>query len=171
MTSFMDLAGERYSVRKFEDRPVEREAIERILEAGMLAPTGCNNQPQRIVAVESREGLEKLKECTRCHFDAPLVFAVCFDKRECWTRPYDGKLSGDIDASIVTTHMMLEAAALGIGSCWVMHYRPEALKEMLGLSDEIESTALLVMGYPADDAAPAPGHTELRPMEELVSYI
>ena len=168
---FMELAKARFSVRRFSDREVPQEIIEKILTAGHIAPTGCNNQPQRIYVIKSKEGLAKLRECTRCHFDAPLVFAVCFDKRECWTRPYDGKLSGDIDASIVTTHMMLEAAALGIGSCWVMHYRPEALKEMLGLSDEIESTALLVMGYPADDAAPAPGHTELRPMEELVSYI
>ena len=168
---FMELAKARFSVRRFSGREVPQEIIEKILTAGHIAPTGCNNQPQRIYVIKSKEGLAKLRECTRCHFDAPLVFAVCFDKRECWTRPYDGKLSGDIDASIVTTHMMLEAAALGIGSCWVMHYRPEALKEMLGLSDEIESTALLVMGYPADDAAPAPGHTELRPMEELVSYI
>lgn len=169
MTSFMDLAGERYSVRKFEDRPVEREAIERILEAGMLAPTGCNNQPQRIVAVESREGLEKLKECTRCHFDAPLAFIIGYHREECWKRPYDGKLSGDIDASIVTTHMMLEAAELGIGSCWVMHYRPEVLREKFAIPAEIETTALLVMGYPAADAAPAPAHAKSRPQEEIIS--
>ena len=118
-TDFMDLAKARYSVRKFLDKKVPKDIIEKILEAGMIAPTGCNNQPQRIIVVESQEGLEKIKECTRCHFDAPLVFIISYNKDECWKRPYDGKLSGDIDASIVTTQMMLEAANLGIGSCWV----------------------------------------------------
>ena len=167
---FMELAKARYSVRKFLDKKVPKEIIEKIIEAGMIAPTGCNNQPQRVIVVESQEGLAKIKECTRCHFDAPLVFIISYNKDECWKRPYDGKLSGDIDASIVTTQMMLEAANLGIGSCWVMHYRPEVLKEKFALPDNIESTALLVMGYPAEDAAPAPGHEKSRPENELVSW-
>ena len=66
--------------------------------------------------------------------------------------------------------MMLEAANLGIGSCWVMHYRPEVLKEKFALSENLESTALLVMGYPAEDAIPAPGHEKSRPESELVSW-
>ena len=104
---FMELAKARYSVRKFLDKKVPKEIIEKIIEAGMIAPTGCNNQPQRVIVVESQEGLAKIKECTRCHFDAPLVFIISYNKDECWKRPYDGKLSGDIDASIVTTQMML----------------------------------------------------------------
>ena len=156
-TDFLDLAKARYSVRKFLDKKVPKDIIEKILKA-------------RIIVVESAEGLAKIKECTRCHFDAPLVFIISYNKEECWTRPYDGKLSGDIDASIVTTHMMLEAANLGIGSCWVMHYRPEVLKEKFNLPDNLESTALLVMGYPAEDAKPAPGHDKCRPDSELISW-
>ena len=169
-TDFLDLAQARYSVRKFQDKKVPKDIIEKILKAGMLAPTGCNNQPQRIIVVESDDGLARLKECTRCHFDAPLVFIISYNKDECWKRPYDGKLSGDIDASIVTTHMMLGAANLGIGSCWVMHYRPEVLKEKFNLPNNLESTALLVMGYPAEDAKPAPGHKNCRPESELISW-
>ncbi len=168
--TFMELAKERFSVRRFQDKEVPQEIIDRILEAGHIAPTGCNNQPQRILVIKSEEGLAKLRKCTRCHFDAPLVFAVCFDKKECWERPYDGKLSGDIDASIVTTHMMLEAAEQGIGSCWVMHFDPAKLREAFSLSDDLEPTALLVMGYPAEDAVPAPQHAVYRPLEEIVSY-
>ena len=170
-SDFMELAKARYSVRKFLDKKVPKDIIERIIEAGMIAPTGCNNQPQRIIVVESQEGLEKIKECTRCHFDAPLVFIISYNKDECWKRPYDGKLSGDIDASIVTTHMMLEAANLEIGSCWVMHYRPEVLKEKFSLPENLESTALLVMGYPAEDAVPAPAHEKSRLESELVSWV
>ena len=89
-TDFLDLAQARYSVRKFLDKKVPKDIIEKILKAGMLAPTGCNNQPQRIIVVESAAGLAKIKECTRCHFDAPLVFIISYNKEECWTRPYDG---------------------------------------------------------------------------------
>ena len=167
---FMKLAAERFSVRKFKSEPVPEELIEKILAAGSLAPTGCNNQPQKIIVVNSREGLEKIKECTRCHFDAPLVFIIGYDRQECWKRPYDGKLSGDIDASIVTTHMMLEAAELGIGTCWVMHYRPAVLQEAFSLEDTFESTALLVAGYPADDAVPGAGHSVFKPQENYVRW-
>jgi nitroreductase len=66
--------------------------------------------------------------------------------------------------------MMLEAANLGIGSCWVMHYRPEVLKEKFNLPDNLASTALLVMGYPAEDTKPAPGHDKFRPDSELISW-
>ena len=167
---FIDLAKERYSVRKFKKQEVPQNIIEKILAAGMAAPTGCNNQPQRIIVVKSREGLEKLYKCTRCHFEAPLIFIIGYNKEECWYRPYDGKGCGEIDASIVTTHMMLEAWELGIGSCWVMHYRPEELKKAFNLPDNVESTALLVMGYSDDAAAPGPGHTAGKKLEDLVRY-
>ena len=167
----MDLARERYSVRKYRQKKVPGELVEQILRAAELAPTGCNNQPQRIIVVESEEGLTRLRECTRCHFDAPLAFIIGYNKNECWKRPYDGKLSGDIDASIVTTHMMLEAAELGLGTCWVMHYRPEVLREKFGISEEIETTALLVAGYPAEESVPAAGHTAFRPAPELITRV
>lgn len=168
---FLTLAEERYSVRAFQDRPVEREQLEKILRAGQLAPTACNNQPQRVLAVDSKEGLERLRRCTECHFNAPAALLVCYDKDECWVRSYDGRPSGEVDASIVATHMMLEAAALGIGSTWVMHFIPEAVRCEFELPDRVEPVALLVMGYPAPDAAPSPRHAASRPLEELVRYI
>lgn len=168
--SFLDLAKARYSVRKFNGKKVPENVVKKILEAGMVAPTGCNNHPERIIVVQSGEGIAKIKECTRCHFDAPLVFIVCYNKDECWKRPYDGKLSGDIDASIVTTHMMLMASEMGVGSCWVMHYRPEVLKEKFSLPENLESTALLVMGYPAEDSKPAPAHETFRNADEIVQW-
>lgn len=167
---FLDLAKARYSVRKFKKQEVPQKIIDKIIEAGMIAPTGCNNQPQRIIVVKSKEGLEKLYECTRCHFEAPLIFIVCYNKDECWYRPYDKKGCGDIDASIVTTHMMLEAWEQGIGSCWVMHYRPERIKKAFNLPDNIESTALLVMGYAEDGVTPAQLHSDSKKVEDIVRY-
>ena len=168
--NFTELAESRYSARKFLDKKVPAEDIEKIIHAGMIAPTDCNNQPQKIIVVNSDEGLAKIKECTNCHFNAPLVLIISYDKDTCWKRSFDGKPSGDIDASIVTTHMMLQAYELGIASCWVMHYEPAVLKEKFALPDNLESTALLVMGYPAETSKPAPSHEKSKPVNEIVQW-
>ncbi len=168
---FSELIKSRFSVREFADRKVEREVIEKILKASQTAPTACNRQPQRIFVIESKEGLAKFRKCTRSHFYAPLAILVCFDRDECWKREYDGKSSGDIDASIVCTHMMLEASDLGVGSTWVMHYIPEAVKAEFELPDNLESVALLVMGYPKEGVTPSPLHYETKPLADIVEFL
>lgn len=166
---FLTLAKERYSVRRFKPDPVPDEIVNKIIEAGLVAPTACNIQPEKIVVIRSEEGLEKLRRVTECHFGAPLAFLVSYDASLIWRRKFDGKSSGDIDASIVGTHMMLEAWSLGIGSTWVMYFIPEAAKCEFGLSETEEPVALLVMGYPADDAAPSRLHSLYRDRKEIVS--
>lgn len=167
---FLTLAKERYSVRKFKPDPVPQADIDKILEAAYVAPTACNKQPQKIIVVNTPEGLEKVRKCTECHFDAPLTMIVCYDRSLCWKRSYDGKTSGDIDAAIITTHMMLEAKDLGLGSTWVMWFIPEAVREEFALPDNWEPVALLPMGYPAENARPAHLHNEFRDENEIVSY-
>lgn len=168
---FLDLAENRCSVREFSGRKVEKDVIEKILRAGQVAPTACNRQPQRIFVLESEDALARLRKCTMSHFGAPLALLVCYDKRECWQREYDGKPSGDIDAAIVCTHMMLEAAQCGVGSTWVMHYIPEAVREEFSLPEQLESTAILVMGYPKDGISPSPMHSKNKPLEETVRFL
>ena len=167
---FMKLAAERYSVRKFTEKNLEQEVIDKILAAGHLAPTGCNYQPQRILVMNGEESLAKLKKCTKCHFDAPTAMLICYNKEECWTRKYDGAVSGVADACIVTTHMMLAAFEMGVGSTWVMHFDPFAMREAFAIPENIEPVALLVMGYPAEDAKPLHLHSEFRPLEDVVRY-
>lgn len=165
---FLKLAGERYSVRKFSDQPITKEVLDQIIQAGYLAPTACNLQPQRVVVITDEEAREKLKKCTRFHFDAPAAMLICYNKEECWKRRYDGKSSGDVDASIVMTHMMLEAWALGIGSTIVMSFDPQTVRQEFSLPEAIEPVVFLMLGHPAEDAAPYPGHTEFRPLNELI---
>ena len=167
---FLQLAQERFSVRSFASKPVEQEKIDAILRAGQVAPTACNLQPQKILVIQSDEALARYRKCTVCHFNAPLAILICYDKELCWKREYDGKTSGDIDASIVTTHMMLEAANLGIGSTWIMHFIPEAVREEFQLPKNYEPVSLLAMGYPAEDAKPFPGHTSIKPLNDTVSF-
>lgn len=168
--NFLKLAAQRYSVRNFTDEHLDQQTLDQILHAGHLAPTGCNNQPQRILVLNTDEAIEQLKPCTKCHFNAPTALLICYHKEECWTRKYDGKTCGVSDACIVTTHMMLQAAALGIGSTWVMHFDPVAMRETFRIPETIEPVALLVLGHPAPEAQPAPMHHQFRPMEEVVVY-
>lgn len=167
---FEKLIVERYSVRKFTEEHLEKEHVEAILNAGHKAPTGCNYQPQRILVLNSDKTMEKLRSCTKCHFNAPAAMLVCYNKVESWKRPYDGALSSPVDAVIVATHMMLAAHNLGVGSCWVMHFDPVAMRETFHIPENVEPVALLVMGYPAPDAKPLPLHHQSRPMEEVVFY-
>lgn len=167
---FEKLIKERYSVRKFKEEHLPENALDKILEAGHLAPTGCNYQPQRILVLNTDESMKKLKECTRCHFDAPTAMLVCCNINESWTRPYDSAKSAPVDAAIVTTHLMLAAKNEGIGSCWVMHFNPEAMKNSFNIPENYIPVALLVMGYPAEDAKPLPLHETYRPIEDVVFY-
>lgn len=167
---FNRLITDRYSVRKFEQKHLPQEVIDKILQAGHKAPTGCNYQPQRILVLNSDESISKLRECTKCHFNAPTAMLVCHNKDESWKRPYDGALSSSVDAVIVATYMMLAAQNEGVGSCWVMHFNPLAMREKFNIPENIEPTALLVMGYPSLDAEPLDLHFSTRPMEEVVFY-
>ena len=167
---FLKLAADRYSVRKFKNSHIEQDVIEKILKAGHLAPTGCNFQTQRILVLNTDKSIEKLKQCTKCHFDAPSAMLVCYNKDESWKRPYDEALSAPVDAAIVTTHMMLAAHNIGVGCCWVMHFNPASMRETFNIPENYEPTALLVMGYPSEEAKPLDMHFKSRPMEEVVFY-
>ena len=164
------IINERYSVRSFRPEHLPQETIDAILEAGHKAPTGCNYQPQRILVLNTDESVAKLKECTKCHFNAPTAMLVCHNKEESWVRKYDDALSSPVDAAIVTTHMMLAAHNIGVGSCWVMHFDPLAMRKAFNIPENIEPVALLVMGYPAEDAKPLDLHFKSRPMDEVVFY-
>ena len=118
--SFMELAKDRYSVRSFSEKPVEQEKMDAILEAARIAPTAVNYQPQRIYVLRSKGAVDLINGLCKCIYGAPVVFLICSDERRSWkSRTERGYSSGEMDCSIVCTHMMLEAWELGIGSVWV----------------------------------------------------
>lgn len=167
---FLKLAKERHSVRKFSDKKVEKEKLDLILEAARLAPTACNLQPQRIFVFNNEESLSKLKSCTAYHFNAPLAILICYDKEISWKRKYDGKDGGEVDAAIITTHMMLEVSNLGLGTTWVGSFDPTVMSSIYELPENIIPIALLPIGYPAEDSAPHPNHDSRLELEETVFY-
>lgn len=167
---FLELAKKRYSVRQYEDRPVEEEKLRRVLEAGRVAPTGANRQPQRILVVQSKEARAKVGEAARL-YGAPVVLVVCAQVDEAWVRKYDGKNISDIDAAIVTDHMMLEATQQGLGSLWVCWFKPDVLRQALDIPEGWEPVNLLALGYAACEPASPNRHDTLRkPLEETVWY-
>ena len=170
--TFQELARSRYSVRSFRDMPIEEGHMNLILEAGRVAPTACNNQPQKIYVAKSREARQKLASVCRCTFDAPVILVVCYDRTRDWkNKLMPGYESGETDAAIVCTHMMLQAAELGIGSCWVGYFNARTVSEVLGLPEHITVSALLPMGYPAENAAPLPLHSQYRELADTVAEI
>ena len=170
--TFQELAHARYSVRSFQDRPIAEEHLNLILEAGRVAPTACNFQPQKIYVAKSTEAREKLASVCRCTFGAPVILVVCYDRERDWkNKLLPGYESGETDAAIVCTHMMLEAFELGIGSCWVGYFNADAVKEALGLPENVTVSALLPMGYPAENAQPLPLHDQIREFGDTIMEI
>jgi len=167
--TFLEFAKERYSVRSFKDKPIETEKLSKVLESARIAPTGHNNQPQRIKIINSSEDLAKIDQCTRARFGAQTVLLVCYDKEVSWKRKkFDNACSGEQDAAIVTTHMMLAAHNLGLGTCWVMFFDPAKTRELFALPENIIPMAMLPIGYPSDDCAPHELHSQRVEIEKLL---
>ena len=170
---FLELAAKRYSCKRYSDRPVETEKLNRILEAGRLAPTAKNLQEQHIYVLQSAEALARADELTPCRYGAPLMLAVAFqaDEAHVFTYPGGKRDSGVEDAAIVATHMILAAAAEGVDSCWLNFFDPEKAKELLGLPENEEVLMLMDLGYAAEGSAPLANHSSRKPLEETVKYL
>ena len=121
--------------------------------------------------MKSGEAIEKIRGITRCAFNAPVVLLICGDTGEGWVNPFNDRNSTEMDCSIVTTQMMLQAQELGLGSTWVCWFDTEAVKKAFGLPAGIEPFALLPLGYPAADCTPSPMHSSRKSQEETVKYL
>ncbi len=170
---FMDLVRERYSVRKFDERPVEEEKLAQILESGRLAPTATNAQPQRVYVLKSQEALEKVRAVTAMTYCAPVVLLVCYDNKVSAkvTREPDKHDTGEVDASIVATTMMMEATDLGLGTLWARGYCAQDLIDAYQLPKNIIPVCLLAVGYPAADSEPSAHHSERYPLQTMVTTL
>ena len=167
---FINIAKKRHSVRSYTNQKVEPEKLEQILEAAHVAPTAANLQPVHLLVVQSEEGLAKISKAAGI-YGAPMAIIVCADHNKAWTRPFDKKKSGDIDASILTDHMMLQATELGLGTVWVCYFQPDVLKQEFNLPANLEPVNILVVGYSDEEDADTNRFDSQRiPMSQLVSY-
>ncbi len=168
--NFLELAKKRYSCRSYSNRKVEKEKLDLILEASRIAPTGINSQPQKLIVVQEEEGLNKISKAANI-FNAPLAIIVCGDTNTAWVRPFDKKQITDIDVSIVTDYMMLQATELGLNTVWVCYFKPDVIKSEFNLQSNIEPINILVIGYGNDEPQSPERFSKMRkPLSQTVFY-
>lgn len=167
--NFLELAKERFSCRKFDDKKVEKEKIDKIIETALAAPTACNFQPFKLWVIENEDLLNQMKEITPYTFDAKTVIIVGADAQNAYVRKFDGKNFAQIDATIVATHIMLEVHDLGLGTTWVGYFDDEKLKSLIPQIKDYDVVGIFPIGYPAKDVQIAPMHYKSKTKEELVT--
>ncbi len=152
---FFELIQRRYSVRAYQSKPVEDDKLQKVLEAAVLAPTAANRQPFRLIVIHTQGKEAELKRLYHRDWfsQAPLVIGICAIAPEAWAR-MDGKNYAEVDATIAMDHLILAAADLGLGTCWVAAFNPQVAREILALPNDVEPIAFTPLGYPADEPKP-----------------
>lgn len=167
---FKSLVNKRYSVRKFSTKPVEDEILNLVLDTARKAPSAVNFQPYKIFVIKSEEKLEAAKACYHRSWikTAPVLIVVVGVHDMSWKRGQDGKDSADIDAAIFVDHLMLQAAELGLGTCWVCNFDVELLRETLELKTVEEPIAIIPIGYSENKDTPV---KKRKGLDELVIWL
>jgi len=164
---FLELVENRYSVRAYKSDEVKDKKLEVVLEAARLAPTAANYQPFQIIVIHTKGRKDELNRIYPAEWfvQPPLVICVCAIPDKAWTRR-DGKNFVDIDATIVMDHIILAAASLGLGTCWIGAFDASAAKEVLNLPEDVEPIVFTPLGYPADKS----GTKKRKDLSEIVKY-
>lgn len=154
-----ELLMKRRSIRKYEDRPVEPEKIEQIMNAALLAPSSKKSQPWEFIVVNDPALLEKLSVSREAGAafvkDAPLAIVILADpsKSNVWVE----------DTSIAATLIQLQAESMGIGSCWIqvrnrscdaVRTTEEFIRDLLVIPETRHVASIIAMGYPAETKNP-----------------
>lgn len=176
---FLELVMKRKSVRRYDGRPVPQEALDKCLEAARWAPSACNSQPWHFYAVTGTDAKDRLTDqafsgiysMNRFAADAPVLIAVTRK------RPRIPALLGGIyrgvdfprmDVAIACEHLVLQAAELGLGTCWLGWFDERAVRKELGIPRSNRVEILLSLGYPALVQPPSAGR---KPSEEIITLI
>ena len=165
---FEKVIRERTATRKFSNKLVEKDIIDKILEAGRIAPTAKNLQPIKIYVVQSEEGLKKLDKATPCRYGAPIVLLVCGDKEKSYVK--DDVPIYQMDATIVATHMMLEATNLGVDNIWIEMFDNDILRNEFDIPSNLVPVCLLPIGYKSKLCPPSPFHKIRKDIKKMVEY-
>ena len=165
---FEQLVKARSSVRGYRPDQVEKEKMDKILQAARLAPTAVNMQPFRILVINTEGKTDQLKTVYHREWfsQAPVILGIMAVKSEAWTRK-DGRNHAIIDATIVMDHMILAAAEQGLGTCWVCNFDPDAAREVFKIPPFADPVAFTPVGYPSEEKTKPKKRKEL---SDLVVY-
>ncbi len=168
-----DLIRSRESIRSYDpNRPLTREILEKILDAGRLAPSAANYQPWKFLVISSTPMLEKVRASYNNQWfkDAPHILIVLGLKNQAWVRGYDGYNSIETDVTIAMTHLILAAENEGVGTCWIAAYNPVILKEALNLKDNQVIFGITPLGYPKPGFRKA-FSKKRKPLRDIVDFL
>jgi nitroreductase len=150
----MEAIRQRRSIRAYEDRPIEEEKLQAVLDAGRLAPSACNRQEWRYIVVRDpamRAGLAEAANGQKFVGEAPVVLVACAKtdghKMSC------GEACYPIDVAISLDHITLKAVEEGLGTCWIGAFNQPAVKKLLNIPEDVRVVQLMPLGYPADEPA------------------
>ncbi len=158
----------RKSVRKYLKKPLEEEKLQKVLEAGRLAPSASNRQEWRFVIVTDEETRKQLADAAGSQAfvgEAPVVIVACAETDGHIMRC--GHPCHLIDVAIALDHISLMAVELGLGTCWIGHFDAGRVKALLGIPEEIQVIELMPLGYPADTS---PQNKKRMHLDEIVKY-
>jgi len=165
--SVSDAIKARRSIRRYQDREVEEEKLNQVLEAGRLAPSAKNMQEWKFIVVRDKDTRSKLSEAAKGQAfvgEAPVVIVACATLTDYVMTC--GQLTYPIDVAISVDHMTLLATEVGLGTCWIGAFYEEEVKKILAIPPEIRVVAMLPLGYPAESPLPRPR----KPMDDIVIH-
>lgn len=173
MNGFYELIKKRESIRDYDPRrPLEREVISRILDAGRLAPSAANRQPWKFLLVSSEQMLAQVRPCYSASWfqDAPHILIAVGDLSKAWVRKKDGYSSLETDLTIAMDHMILAAESEGVGTCWIGAYDPDVLRGALELKAGERVFSITPLGYPRAGFRKK-GDKKRKPLEEVAQIV
>lgn len=165
---FKDLIENRYSARAYRSDPVADEALERVLAAACSAPSAANRQPFQFIVIQTSGREQEVRRLYQRDWfvQAPVVIVACGLPHQGWVRGFDQANYTMVDVAIAMDHLILAAADLGLGTCWIADFDPLVVREILGLPEGVEPMVMTPLGHPADQPKPK----ERKPLAELVRY-
>ena len=157
----------RRSIRRYKDKPVEEEKLNRVLEAARLSPSAKNMQEWKFIVVKDYDTRKKLvKACKNQHFvaQAPVVIVACGMNTDYVMTC--GQPAYTVDVSIAFSYLILEAYNQGLGTCWLGAFYEDEVKKILNIPDNVRVVAITPIGYPEYEPQP----TSRKSLKEIVCY-
>lgn len=158
----------RRSIRKYQKKPVEKEKLNKVLEAARLAPSASNMQPWHFIVVTDPKAKESLRASYNREWfvQAPVIIVACAVPEEAWLRR-DGEEYWKVDTAIAMQNLVLASTELGLGTCWIAAFKEEEAKKALGIPEHVRVVAMTPLGYPAEEKGPV---TDRKPLNNIVHY-
>ncbi len=156
----------RRSIRKYKDKKIEKEKLDKILEGGRLSLSANNQQPYCFVVVNDPSIIEKVSSACNQDWQAPSMIITCAFPEKAWIRD-DGEEIWKVDVAIALSNIVLTAWEEGLGTCWIAAFRENELKKVLGIPEDVRVVSLTTLGYPAEEKGPV---TRRKTIDELVHY-